>query len=67
MLSFKANGDKSQEDIRRLLTGQNIAEAHWIRKGQLTHLEKGKNCIKVIDYEVSLCSEEGFGLLQTDS
>lgn len=67
MVSFKANRDKSQEDIRRLLTGQNIAESHWICKDQVTHLEKRKNCTKVIDYEVSLCSEEGFGLLQPDS
>lgn len=67
MVSFKANRDKSQEDIKRLLTGQNIAEAHWIHKGQVTHLEKRKNCTKVIDYEVLLCSEEGFGLLQPDS
>lgn len=39
MVSFKANRDKSQEDTK-LLTGQNIAGAHWIGKGQVRHLEK---------------------------
>ena len=53
--------DKSQEDIK-LLTGQNIAGAHWIEKGQVRHLEKRNNCTRVIDYEVLLYSEESFGL-----
>ena len=57
MVSFKANGDKSQEDTK-LLTGQNIAGAHWIGKGQVRQLEKKPNCARVIDYAFVLYSEE---------